>query len=95
MTNKEAEQKIKLAFLNAVPDIRDSVLSDCQTQKGAVTIMTDIKKKNPWTKRLAGIAAAFALLIGGITGFQVYQTNYTVASLMLWAIWISREAAWM
>ncbi len=82
MTNKEAEQKIKLAFLNAVPDIRDSVLSDCQTQKGAVTIMTDIKKKNPWTKRLAGIAAAFALLIGGITGFQVYQTNYTVASLI-------------
>lgn len=44
--------------------------------------MTDIKRKNPWPKRLAGIAAAFVLLIGGITGFQVYQTNYAVASLI-------------
>lgn len=82
MTNREAEQKIKQAFLNAVPDIRDSVLSDCQNQKGAVTIMTDIKRKNPWPRRLAGIAAAFVLLIGGMTGFQVYQANYTVASLI-------------
>lgn len=82
MTNREAEQKIKQAFLSAVPDIRDSVLSDCQNQKGAVTIMTDIKRKNPWPKRLAGIAAAFVLLIGGMTGFQVYQANYTVASLI-------------
>lgn len=82
MTNREAEQKIKQAFLNAVPDIRDSVLSDCQNQKGAVTIMTDIKRKNPWPRRLAGIAAAFVLLIGGVTGFQVYQANYTVASLI-------------
>lgn len=82
MTNKEAEQKIKRAFSHAVPNIRDSILSDCQNQKGAVTIMTDIKRKNPWPKRLAGIAAAFVLLIGGITGFQVYQTNYAVASLI-------------
>lgn len=82
MTNKEAEQKIKQAFLSAVPDIRDSVLSDCQNQKGAVTIMTEMKRKNPWPKRLAGIAAAFVLLIGGMTGFQVYQANYTVASLI-------------
>lgn len=82
MTNKETEQKIKRAFSHAVPNICDSILSDCQNQKGAVTIMTDIKRKNPWPKRLAGIAAAFVLLIGGITGFQVYQTNYAVASLI-------------
>lgn len=82
MTNKEAEQKIQQAFSNAVPNIRDSVLSDCQNQKGAVTIMTEIKRKNPWPRRLAGIAAAFVLLIGGMTGFQVYQANYAVASLI-------------
>lgn len=82
MTNKEAEQKIKRAFSNAVPNMRDSILSDCQNQKGAVTIMTDHKRKNPWPKRLAGIAAAFVLLIGGMAGFQVYQANYTVASLI-------------
>lgn len=82
MTNKEAEQKIKRAFSHAAPNIRDSILSDCQNQKGAVTIMTDIKRKNPWPKRLAGIAAAFVLLIGGMTGFQVYQANYAVASLI-------------
>lgn len=82
MTNKEAEQKIKQAFSNVVPNIRDSVLSDCQNQKGAVTNMTDIKRKNPWPRRLAGMAAAFVLLVGGMTGFQVYRSNYTVDSLI-------------
>lgn len=80
MADKDTEQKIKQAFTNAVPDLRDSILSDCKTQKGAVIIMTDTNKKTLWARRLAGIAAAFVLLIGGLAGFQVYRANYSVAS---------------
>ena len=80
MANKDTEQKIKQAFSNAVPDIRDSILSDCKSQKGAVIIMTDTNKRTFSPRRLAGIAAAFVLLIGGMAGFQTYRANYSVAS---------------
>ena len=80
MANKDTEQKIKQAFSNAVPDIRDSILSDCKSQKGAVIIMTDTNKRTFSPRRLAGIAAAFVLLIGGMAGFPTYRTNYSVAS---------------
>lgn len=80
MANKDTEQKIKQAFSNAVPDIRDSILSDCKSQKGAVIIMTDTNKRTFSTRHLAGIAAAFVLLIGGMAGFRTYRANYSVAS---------------
>ena len=80
MTNKDTEQKIRQAFSNAVPDIRDSILSDCKTKKGAVIIMTDTNKRTFSPRRLAGIAAAFLLLIGGMAGFRTYRANYSVAS---------------
>lgn len=80
MANKDTEQKIKQAFSNAVPDIRDSILSDCKSQKGAVIIMTDTNKRTFSPRHLAGIAAAFVLLIGGMAGFRTYRANYTVAS---------------
>lgn len=80
MADKNIEQKIKQAFSNAVPDIRGSILSDCKSQKGAVIIMTDTNKKTFLPRHLAGIAAAFVLLVGGLAGFQIYRTNYSVAS---------------
>lgn len=80
MANKDTEQKIRQAFSNTVPDIRDSILSDCKSQKGAVIIMTDTNKRTFSPRRLAGIAAAFVLLIGGMAGFQTYRANYSVAS---------------
>lgn len=80
MTNKETERKIRQAFSNAVPNIRDSVLSDCKTQKGAITIMTDTKKKHVWRERLIGMAAALVLFIGGTAGFQLYKTNFAIDS---------------
>ena len=80
MADKNTEQKIKQAFSNAVPDIRGSILSDCKSQKGAVIIMTDTNKRTFSPRRLAGIAAAFLLLIGGMAGFRTYRANYSVAS---------------
>ena len=80
MANKDTEQKIRQAFSNAVPNIRNSILSDCKSQKGAVIIMTDTNKRTFSPRHLAGIAAAFVLLIGGMAGFRTYRANYTVAS---------------
>ncbi len=80
MANKDTEQKIRQAFSNTVPDIRDSILADCKSQKGAVIIMTDTNKRTFSPRRLAGIAAAFLLLIGGMAGFRTYRANYSVAS---------------
>ncbi|MCI8598105.1 MAG: hypothetical protein HFJ10_06645 [Lachnospiraceae bacterium] len=80
MTNKELDHKIKQAFSNATPDVLDSILSQCDTQKGSVIVMTDTPKTNPWFKRLAGIAAVFLLLIVGTFSFQSYQANFTVDS---------------
>lgn len=80
MENKELNHKIKQAFSHAVPDVLDSVLSQCDTQKGNVIMIANTKKTNLWVKRLAGIAAVFLLFIGGTFGFQAYQVNYTVDS---------------
>lgn len=76
----EIDNKIKQAFTNATPDILSSVLSDCAEQKGNVIIMKEKKKINPWAMRIAGIAAAFVLIFGGIIGFQNYKGAHDVAA---------------
>jgi hypothetical protein len=45
MRNKDIDSKVKQAFSYAVPDIFDSVLSDCQRQKGKAVITADVKEK--------------------------------------------------
>ncbi len=76
----EIDNKIKQAFTNATPDILSSVLSDCAEQKGNVIIMKEKKRINPWAMRIAGIAAAFVLIFGGIMGFQNYKEAHDVAA---------------
>ncbi len=80
MNTAETDQKIKEAFSHAVPDVLNLVLSDCKTQKGSDMKMKDMGKKSLRIRQLAGIAAAFVLLIGGTAGFRFYQANYKVAS---------------
>lgn len=77
MKRKDMETKLSNAFSSlSAPDVLDSVLSDCQTKKGAIIMMQD-RKKTPTITRWAGIAAAFILVLG-IAG--IYNANYTVAS---------------
>lgn len=80
MTNTETDEKLKAAFTHAVPDTLNLILSDCEKQKGNIFKMTDIKKRNFFPRRLAAVAAAFVLLLGGVAGFQFYQSNFMVAS---------------
>ena len=76
----EMETKLKRAVSAMVPDVLDSVLSDCEEQKGTVIVMNEKKKAAPWVRRLAGLAAAVAILAAGAAGLGIYRNNYAVAS---------------
>lgn len=80
MASKEIDAKIKQAFSNAVPDVLDSILAMSQEQKGEVIDMTEEINTNSGGKRIAGIAAAFLLLLAGVLGFNYYHSNYAVAT---------------
>lgn len=78
MNYDNLEHKIQQAVTHMTPDVLDSVLADCQEQKGKI-VMTETKKRNPWSRRLAGIAAALVLLVTGVFGVQRHNAG-TVAS---------------
>lgn len=80
MKNTKLEGKIKQAFSNSVPNILDSVLTNAKEQKGTVIIMKETKKSNIWLKRIASVAAVFVVLIFGMVGMNIYNTNYSIAS---------------
>lgn len=80
MTNRELEQKVRSAAEHASPDVLDTVLRRCDERKGEIIPMTQGRKRSPWARRLAGIAAALVLVVGGLTGFGAYQSNYAVAA---------------
>jgi uncharacterized membrane protein YkoI len=80
MKSKDLNKKIHHAYSNIVPDVLDSVLSDCTEQKGNVIIMTEKKKNNPWVRRCAGIAAALVILVGGAFGLQSYRAGHSVSA---------------
>lgn len=80
MKDRDIEAKLKQAVSKATPDVLESILSDCEEQKGNVILMTETKKKNAWARRLSVIAAAFVVIIGGVIGFRIYGSNYSVAS---------------
>lgn len=79
-SNVDIENRIRESVSNITPDIIDSIISDCSTQKGVVIQMTT-KKNN--IKKFAGIAAAFALVVGGVFGYQGLTADTFAASIML------------
>ena len=79
---KKMEQKVNQAFSHIVPNVLESVLSDCEGQEGKVFEMSEMKnsKKKSWTRWAAGIAAAFALLAGGTGLGMLYKVNHDIAA---------------
>ncbi len=81
MKKTEVEQSVRQAFSNATPNDFDSVLADCQEQKGKVIMFQNKKgKKNHLLRNIAGIAAALALVVGSIFGIGTYYANNAVDS---------------
>lgn len=79
MTNKDIENRLQNAVAAVTPDILDSILSDCKTQKGKVIAMTKTTKTNK-TQRILAIAAAFVILAAGAFGIYTYRMNNMVTS---------------
>ena len=80
MNNRNVEKRIQSAYRDIAPDILDAVLSDCTEQKGATIVMMEQKKTYPALKRLAALAAAFAVVLLGAFGIYSYREEHTVAS---------------
>lgn len=80
MTDRKMEHSIRQAFEHATPDVLPSVLDVCDKQKGTVIIMTNNNKKRSRVPRIAGLAAALALVLGAGFGWNFYQTNYVAAT---------------
>ncbi len=67
----DMDKKIRQAFENATPDVLDTVLSRCESQKGAVKPMKTTKKKSK-ILTIAAAAAIVVLLFGiGIVGARL------------------------
>ncbi len=82
MNYDRLESKIQQAVTHMTPDVLDSVLADCKEQKGKIA-MTDTKKRNPWKRRVAGIAAALVLLVTGVFGAQRYTAGAVASTISL------------
>ncbi len=61
---KRTENKIRMAFENATPNVLDTVLSQSCEEKGTVIPMTEKKKNKFKFKEFAATAAAVVLLFG-------------------------------
>ena len=82
MNDRELEKKIMSSYRNIAPDILDSVLANCDAQKGQVIVMQANRKKSRSSliRNFAGLAAALLLVFGGT---QFYRGNHAVASTVM------------
>lgn len=79
MNHREVEKKLKKAYSHiTAPDTIDSILSDCEVQKGSV-VMMEKKNKAPLFKGLA-LAAMVLVAAVGVFGFRHYEMNYRAVS---------------
>jgi hypothetical protein len=82
MKKIDIENKIKTAVKHSVPDVLDSILSDCKEQKeNVIQIHTRAGRKRSWIKPIAAAAAVFALFLVGIAGYGLVGAN-TVDSVI-------------
>ena len=80
MRNKTIEDKISSAYRDIAPDILDSVLADCDAQKGQIIPMPKDKKKTNVIRTISAVAAALLLVVGGL-GF--WRSSRAVASTVM------------
>lgn len=87
MKNQEIDTKISQAFEAIVPDVEEKILDRCFEQKeNIIPFPADKKNTRNRFREIAGlvvgVAAAFAVVIGGAFGAHLYKANYAVSSIV-------------
>lgn len=80
ITEADKKAKIRQAYVNVVPDIRDAILTDCRAEKGQVILMEETRKKKNIFGYIAAAAACLVLLAGGGFGWSAYRLEHRVVS---------------
>ena len=83
MANRRLEKRIRESYKNIAPDIFESILSDCDTQRGQIIVMEEKKKKGTFIRYAASLATVFVLAIGGFITTNLYRTNHAVDSVVM------------
>jgi len=93
MTNENLEKKVRDAYEGLAPDIKESILSDLENEKGIYSMNNNLennvtvvsKKKNSrGLKQFVSIAACLVIVAGGLFGFNSYKSaNEVMSSIML------------
>ena len=83
MTENQITEKIKTAYQHAVPHgALDSILADCDNEKGSVIQMTNSTPTRSHTKKWIAVAATLIVVFGSVIGFAAYQFSHTAASIV-------------
>ena len=77
MNKRTINEKIRLAYDHAAPEILEEVLSDCGKPGGGVIVLPP--RSRAWT-RVAGMAACLCLILGAVFGALGYRMNHAVDS---------------
>lgn len=79
-TNEKIESSLKKAFQNVAPDLMNSILADCENEKGRIITMTNEKKFSKFTKWAVTTAACLAMILGCFAGYSVYHSKNAVVT---------------
>ena len=80
MDNRELENRIRESYRNIAPDTLESVLTECDTQKGRTITMQENKKKLSVFRYRGSLVAAMLLIVCGL---GVYRFRYAVSATVM------------
>lgn len=83
MKKSDIEQKLRTAVEHAAPDLKNSVLSSCDSfnqKKGDITMSENTRKNNPKRTILTAAAAIAAVFIAAFAGFGLWQNAQNAAN---------------
>ncbi len=82
MLNRNLEKRIKDSYKNIAPDIFESILLDCDTQRGQIIVMKEKKEKRTFIKYATSMATVFMLIIGLVATY-LYRNNRVIDSVVM------------
>lgn len=83
MQNKYIETKLKDAMEHLTPDVLDSILLKCGEPRRNIYIVQPQKQKRRWVHAMGTLAAAFAMVLGGLFTVNRISNSRIDALIML------------